>query len=433
MLITKKQIKEISELIIEGFQSSIKDNADNIPMVAEVNYLTKCVKNALACNLEKSTKEFSVAEIIGSSIIFKSLGANKIDSGEFTEAVEIFTFVYNLTGGQLYKELSDAYVGLSQQQGESDALEAIKSLTKALEINPENDKASQLLFITYTKNGAKSCKEEKYKEAMVSYKKALMFAPKQVDDKENLSMLYSNIGYIQFKEENFKKAIKSFTKALELDPENEIAKDNLSACRPEIEVVGNAGFVTHAKAEIISSSKEQTEHKAKAALPKPSPKSAEPTPSESAAERIPVSSISVTVLPDGSYEEAEALETALRLEPENDEIKKNLAFVYVKIAVEKFVLGDIVESMEKLTKALELDPDSDKANEMFSIVCLESAKTTSVEPVVLASASSTSSEDSSAIVLAEKSLLSQVLKAARGVERKLCNHSLITKSLLCTR
>ena len=402
-------------------------------MVAEVNYLTKCVKNALACNLEKSTKEFSVAEIIGSSIIFKSLGANKIDSGEFTEAVEIFTFVYNLTGGQLYKELSDAYVGLSQQQGESDALEAIKSLTKALEINPENDKASQLLFITYTKNGAKSCKEEKYKEAMVSYKKALMFAPKQVDDKENLSILYSNIGYIQFKEENFKKAIKSFTKALELDPENEIATDNLSACRPEIEVVGNAGFVTHAKAEIISSSKEQTEHKAKAALPKPSPKSAEPTPSESAAERIPVSSISVTVLPDGSYEEAEALETALRLEPENDEIKKNLAFVYVKIAVEKFVLGDIVESMEKLTKALELDPDSDKAYEMFSIVCLESAKTTSVEPVVLASASSTSSEDSSAIVLAEKSLLSQVLKAARGVERKLCNHSLITKSLLCTR
>ena len=235
---------------------------------------------------------------------------------------------------------------------------------------------------------------------MVSYTKALMFAPKQVEDKENLSMLYSNIGYIQFKEENFKKAIKSFTKALEIDPENEIAKDNLSACRPEIEVVDTAGFVTYVKAEIISSSKEHTEHKAKAALPKPSPKSAEPTPSESTAERIPVSSISVTVLPDGSYEEAEALETALRLEPENDEIKKNLAFVYVKIAVEKFVLGDIVESMEKLTKALELDPDSDKANEMFSIVCLESAKTTSVEPVVLASASSTSSEDSSGIVLA---------------------------------
>jgi len=124
--------------------------------------------------------------------------------------------------------------------------------------------------------------------------------------------------------------------------------------------------------------------------------------SEDDAQGVPVSIISVTRSLDGFYKEAEALEKALKLAPENDEIEKNLSFAYVKIAIAKFLLGYIEESMEKLTKALELDPGSDKAKEILLIVRLESAKTTLVEPIMLASASNTSLEDGSSVVLAGK-------------------------------
>ena len=105
------------------------------------------------------------------------------------------------------------YKGVGEYERE-EYLDAIHSLTKAIELDPQNASYYNIRGVAYVK-----CEE--YEKAIEDYDKAIELSPKGAG-------WYSNRGVAYLKLEDYKKAVEDYNKAIELDPKKIIAYLNLS-------------------------------------------------------------------------------------------------------------------------------------------------------------------------------------------------------------
>ncbi len=102
--------------------------------------------------------------------------------------------------------------------------EAIKTLDKAIELNPQSPEA-------YSYRGYIKLETEQYEEAVEDLTKAIEFS--HLINKEDESLrcsylaeIYTNRGFGKVKLGQHEEALMDFNKALEIDPESEVAQDN---------------------------------------------------------------------------------------------------------------------------------------------------------------------------------------------------------------